>query len=193
MVTGAMVLETIVKWLIPALCVALVGFIASKLIKPWKTGNQANQQAQWDQCMLNSSIPQTMCEKTYEKLKEESNKEDKKLAEKIDKMCDKIDENNKVTEKYHKKVDEQMDLIQQGVLDAHLQNLIATCKQYIRRGYILDAEFETYKARYELYKALGGNGHMDYWHAKMQALPREEIKAQPTTQIPIIAPPKTHL
>lgn len=41
MVSWALVLETVVKWLIPALCVALVGFVASKVIKPWKQGNQA--------------------------------------------------------------------------------------------------------------------------------------------------------
>jgi len=38
------------------------------------------------------------------------------------------------------KVDKSIDLIQKGVLDAHLQNLIATCEVYIKRGYITPVE-----------------------------------------------------
>ena len=67
-------------------------------------------------------------------------------------------------------------MIKQGVQDAHLQNLIATCQVYIKRGYITPAEFETYQGRYKLYKDLGGNGHMEPWNAKICALPNEPPK-----------------
>jgi len=86
------------------------------------------------------------------------------------------------------------------VQDAHLQNLIATCQVYIKRGYITTAEFETYQARYQLYKDLGGNGHMEPWNAKICALPNEPPKPPTTTSgssnnvVPLkqTVPPTTH-
>ena len=36
MVSWAMVLETAIKWLIPAICVAIVGLITAHFVKPLK-------------------------------------------------------------------------------------------------------------------------------------------------------------
>jgi len=87
-----------------------------------------------------------------------------------------------------------MNLIQEGVRDAHLQNLIATCEIYIKRGYITSTELDVYQSRYKLYKELGGNGHMEPWDAKIRALPNEPLTPPVATQStkPVIQPPRTH-
>ena len=88
-----------------------------------------------------------------------------------------------------------MELIQEGVLDAHLQNLIGTCETYIKRGYITATELDAYQSRYNLYKKLGGNGHMEPWDAKICALPNEPPKPPTMTSTPRgtnAIPPVTH-
>ena len=119
---------------------------------------------------------------------------DKEILDQIGELSKNIKEQNESNKMYNAKVDKSIGLIQQGVQDAHLQNLIATCQIYIKRGYITTAEFETYRARYQLYKDLGGNGHMEPWDAKICALPNEPPK--PPTAVsqtkPVILPPMTH-
>lgn len=192
MVSWALVLETVVKWLIPALCVALVGFVASKVIKPWKQGNQAQQQAQWDQCMLNSSLPKTFCENNLKEYKEQSDAKDDEILKSIKELTKTVNDNNLDAVKYHQKIDEQMESLRLGVLDAHLQNLISTCEVYIRRGYITLDEYKAYSERYETYKKLGGNGHMKHWNELIESLPHEmpkKFQSNPAS----ITPPKTHI
>lgn len=204
MVTWAMVLETAIKWLIPALCVAIVGLVASHIIKPYKKGNDAKQQEQWDARFRASHEPKTMGDTEMKKMKEEITSvvtaADNKILEKIGELTNSIDAQNKSNKEYHSRVDKSINLIQQGVQDAHLQNLIATCQVYIKRGYITTAEFETYQSRYQLYKDLGGNGHMEPWNAKICALPNEPPKPPITTSgssnnvVPLkqTIPPTTH-
>jgi len=43
MVTWAMVLETAIKWLIPVLCVAIVGLITAHFVKPFRKGNDVKR------------------------------------------------------------------------------------------------------------------------------------------------------
>jgi hypothetical protein len=98
--------------------------------------------------------------------------------DKIDKISTSIDNQNESNKEYHKKVDKTINLIQEGVRDAHLQNLIATCEGYIKRGYITPTELDVYQSKYKLYKDLGGNGHMEPWDAKVKALPHEHPTKQ---------------
>lgn len=195
MVTWAMVLETIIKWLIPVICVAVVGLVTAHFVKPFRKGNAANRQDDWDEHFRASQEPRKMGDAELSNLKEELNKSDKQILDKISELSNSINEQNEVNREYHKKVDKSINLIQQGVQDAHLQNLIATCQTYIRRGYITSAEFETYQARYKLYKDLGGNGHMEPWDAKIQALPNEPPQKYTNTAVPRVNSnlPQTHL
>jgi len=39
MISGALILETIVKWLIPAICAGLLALFVSHLVKPFKAGS----------------------------------------------------------------------------------------------------------------------------------------------------------
>lgn len=201
MVTWAMVLETAIKWLIPVLCVAIVGLITAHFVKPFKKGNAAAKQEEWDALFDASTHPKTMGDAEWQSVKqslfEVSAGADKEILEKIDKLSTSIEEQNKVNTAYHERVDKSIDLIQQGVQDAHLQNLICTCQTYIRRGYITTAEFETYQQRYKLYKDLGGNGHMEPWNAKICALPNEpKVSTPPPTETSarstLSSLPKTH-
>ena len=200
MVTWAMVLETAIKWLIPMICVAIVGLLTAYLVKPFKKGNSAQRQEDWDSHFLASHEPKKMGDKELEQFKTEIKKTvteaDQEILKQIGELSSNIKLQNESNKVYHDKVDKSIGLIQQGVQDAHLQNLIATCQIYIKRGYITTAEFETYQSRYQLYKDLGGNGHMEPWNAKICALPNEppkpttDTRSGTITQLPI---PKTHV
>ena len=84
-----------------------------------------------------------------------------------------------------------MELIQEGVLDAHLQNLIGTCETYIKRGYITATELDAYQSRYNLYKKLGGNGHMEPWDNAIKRLPHEPLQKHTSTTPIVNTPPIT--
>lgn len=71
-----MILETALKWAIPALCVAIIGVITAKIIKPIQKQNAAQEQADWDEHMRQSQVPQTFCDETYAKLRAESDQKD---------------------------------------------------------------------------------------------------------------------
>lgn len=60
MISWALVLETALKWLIPTICVAIVGLITVHFIKPFKKGNEATQQEEWDKHFRASQEPKTM-------------------------------------------------------------------------------------------------------------------------------------
>ena len=129
-----------------------------------------------------------------EKLTKHITEADQKIMEKIDKLSTAIDNQNDSNKAYYNKVDKSINLIQEGVRDAHLQNLIATCEQYIKRGYITSTELDVYQGRYKLYKELGGNGHMEPWDAKIKALPNEPPKKL-NNPVPNLntKPPVSHL
>lgn len=194
MITWAMVLETAIKWLIPVLCVAIVGLITAHFVKPFRKGNAAAKQEEWDALFDASTHPKTMGDAEWESVKkslfEVSEKADKEIIEKIDKLTSTIDTQNDQAEKYHKKVDEKMELIQEGVLDSHLQNLIGTCETYIKRGYITATELDAYQSRYNLYKKLGGNGHMEPWDNAIKRLPHEPLQKY-TSTVPTVNPVNT--
>ena len=199
MVTWAMILETIIKWLIPVVCVAIVGVITAHFVKPFRKGNETTRQEEWDRHFNASQEPRKMGDEEITKVREELKKTvtdaDQEILQKISELNNNINAQNESNKAYHEKVDKSIGLIQQGVQDAHLQNLIATCQTYIRRGYITSAEFETYQARYKLYKDLGGNGHMEPWDAKIQALPNEPPQKHTNTAVPRVNSnlPQTHL
>lgn len=193
MVSEALILETILKWLIPTLCVAIVGLITAKIIKPLKKQNKAERQQQFDECLQSSTVAASFCDQHYQQLKSESDKNDKEILSRIDNLTNCIEESQVHAEDYHKKVDKHMDLIQKGVLDAHLQNLIATCEVYIKRGYITPVELQAYQERYTLYKNLGGNGHMEPWNRAIMNLPHSPLPTSKNTVVPSVKPPTTHL
>lgn len=198
MVTWALVLETIVKWLIPVVCAGLLAVFIAHLVKPFKAGTQVQQQQTWDANLLASTVAQEQLNGLEKKIVNASKEEDEKILKEIKTLGQQMATQQKEMKQFHDSVDKSIDLIQQGVRDAHLQNLINTCQIFIRRGYITPAEFETYQARYNLYKELGGNGHMEPWNAKVCALPNEPPKPPTFTgeerrNNNILPIPKTHV
>lgn len=193
MISWALIAETALKWLIPTLCVAIVGLITAKIIKPLKAQNKVQQQKTFDECLQSSTVAETFCSEHYKKLKAESDENDKEILNRIDKLTSCIETSNAEAAAYHVKVDKSIDLIQKGVLDAHLQNLIATCEVYIKRGYITPVELQAYQERYTLYKNLGGNGHMEPWNRAIMNLPHSPQPSSKNVVIPSVQPPTTHL
>ena len=203
MVTWAMVLETAIKWLIPVLCVAIVGLITAHLVKPLQKGTEAKQQEEWDKHFKASSEPKIMGDKELatvkKELKDTVHGADQEILKQIKDLSTSINVQNESNKVYHEKVDKSINLIQDGVRDAHLQNLIQTCEGYIKRGYITPTELDVYQSRYKLYKDLGGNGHMEPWDAKVKALPHEPPKLvtqqqqQPVVRQTTTSLPKTHV
>lgn len=92
MVTWAMVLETAIKWLIPMICVAIVGLVTAHFVKPFKKGNAAARQEEWDQHFIASQEPRKMGDTELNNLKEELNKSDKQILDKIGELSNSINE-----------------------------------------------------------------------------------------------------
>lgn len=198
MVTWAMVLETAIKWLIPVLCVAIVGLITAHFVKPFRKGNDVKRQAEWDERFNASQEPKKMGDRELEIMKKELTetvtKADEEILKQIKDVSDNIKDQREKNKIYHDKVDKSMNLIQEGVRDAHLQNLIATCETYIKRGYITSTELDAYQSRFNLYKKLGGNGHMEPWDSAIKRLPHEPSQKHTSTAStinPVNTPPIT--
>ena len=173
-VTGAFVLETILKWLIPFICLACVGIITAKLIGPWKKGNEKEELEKWEKYAQLSHMHEQLCGKQLEEIKIQYGKVDQEILNKLDKLQEQLDREHETSKNYHKTVDQSLDVLREGVLDAHLINLIYTCENYMRRGYITPGELDRYKQRLNLYYKLGGNGHMDYWDDQINQLPHSD-------------------
>jgi len=46
-ITSAFILETILKWFIPFLCLAIVSFLTMKFVNPFKKGNEQQKLEEW--------------------------------------------------------------------------------------------------------------------------------------------------
>lgn len=190
MISGALILETIVKWLIPAICAGLLALFISHLVKPFKAGSQLQIRQAWEQNYRESEEPKKVIEQIKKDLTEITSHADQAIINKIDNLNKEILDQKEISKKYHDDVDKSIKLVRDGVCDAHLQNLISTCEVYIKRGYITATELDAYQNRYNLYKALGGNGHMEPWDAKIKALPNEP--PEKVNAINTSTPPVTH-
>lgn len=185
MVTWGLVLETLVKWGIPVLAAAIIGLIAKHLIDPNKKDRQAGarqrEQAEWDAFARNSTALSEKCQVQIRIMEEAIDKKFAQAEAASKAVDDEIliavkDLQRSVAEIRADLKDSKQDslLLQQGVLDLHLHNLIQTCKIYIERGYITPIELMQYNERMTLYHDLGGNGHMDIWDERVRALPLHE-------------------
>ena len=92
MVTWAIVLETAIKWLIPALCVAIVGLVTAHFIKPFKKGTSANRQEEWDAHFEASTKPKAMGDKELGDFKKEVKDADDKILKEIGELTKSIKE-----------------------------------------------------------------------------------------------------
>jgi len=182
MVTWALVLETLVKWGIPVIAAAIIGFIVKRVIDPKKKDNAAGVklrlQQNWDDAARNSTVLQEKCavqvgemskaiDIKFEQAKAENRLVDEQILAAVRDLQLSM---NEIKDELKEQKDTQT-LLQSGVLDMHLHNLIQTCKVYIERGYITHIELMQYNERLTLYHKLGGNGHMDIWDERIRALP----------------------
>jgi len=105
MVTWAMVLETAIKWLIPALCVAIVGLVTAHVIKPFRKGTKANKQEEWDKYFLASTEPKKMGDKELEEVKKELKEAvttaDQEILRQIGELSTNIKDQNESNKAYH--------------------------------------------------------------------------------------------
>lgn len=171
-VTGTFVIETILKWAIPFICLAIVGLLTARFVNPFQKGTKQQQIEQWETLANNSSLHRqfaqqlNVIEANYQHL-------DQEILNKLNQ----IQEQNKIEREElktrHGKIDEQLNLLREGVLENHLTNLIYTCQNFIEQGYVTPGELDRYNSGYYLYKKLGGNGHMDYWHDQVMKLPHK--------------------
>ena len=171
-ITGTFILEILLKWLIPFICLAVVSLITARLVNPYKKGNRQERIEEWENLANSSSL-----HKTFERQINFLEKNYQRVDEEIIKRLDAIQEQDKINreelKKHNEQVDIQLSLLREGVLETHLTNLIYTAQNFIDQGYITPAELDRYNQGYHLYKKLGGNGHMDYWHAQVMKLPHK--------------------
>ena len=72
-----------------------------------------------------------------------------------------------------KNVLKTIELIREGMLSSHLDNLVQECKGWIKKGWIPLDSLERFEEKYSLYRALGGNGHMEPWASRVRELPNK--------------------
>lgn len=175
MITGAAILDLVLKWLIPFICVALMGFLTVRFVKPWKVGNENERLKEWEHMAQKSDKLSQMCNRQVQTIQASSEKTDAKIMEMVDAMKEEFTVARQDVLENRKEMNGTLNLLRIGLVDIHLQNLIRTCEKYIKRGYITPIELEHYKERLKIYHDLGGNGHMDTWDKLIQELPHREI------------------
>ena len=189
MISWGMVLETLVKWGIPVIAAAIIGFIVKYLIDPSKkdrlAGAAQRKQDEWDACARESNVMNEKCqiqirtmEEAIDKKFEQAEAANRAVDEEILIAVKDLQASVAAIRADMKDNDSVRNVMKQGVLDLHLHNLISTCKIYIERGYITPVEIMQYNERMTLYHALGGNGHMDIWDERIRALPLREHSEQ---------------
>lgn len=124
------------------------------LYNRYRKGRDAEEQARWD--ARAAGLKQSL-----EDFKRSSESTDRRILAKMDEMQD----------AYMTALKEQTDGLRDATLNSHLRTLIRDSKMYIERGYILPVELEDYEEQCRVYSSLGGNGHMDIWRTKVEALP----------------------
>lgn len=165
------VLETILKWLIPFVCAGLISWITVKVVNPLKKQSEQEKIAEWEATARKTNIHHEIFDKYTDDLRHESQAMDTKIFEKLETLEKRWDLRMDQLGAQQLQNAKDLDAVRQGVLDAHLQNLISSCQVYIQRGYITPAELIQYNERLGIYKRLGGNGHMDAWDDRVKALP----------------------
>ena len=170
-VTGAFVIETILKWAIPFICLAIVGLITARLVNPIKKGNEQARLEEWEDMARKSDLHEELCGKHLQAFQKESEAMDHKILTKLDQMDQAWKNDIACLQESSERNSHDIDIVRQGVLDAHLQNLIQTSNEFIEKGFVTHAELMLYNARLAIYHRLGGNGHMDSWDERVKALP----------------------
>lgn len=176
-VAEGLVLETFIKWIIPFLCVALVSFITYLIARPkkvYKKGAELTALEEWENLARKSDLHEQLCGKHIAKLQANSQAMDQQILNKLEILSNTIEYNKNEAIAERKTLEKNLDVMREGILDAHLINLIYTCENYIRRGYITPGELDRYKQRLDLYHKLGGNGHMNYWDDMINHLPHSD-------------------
>lgn len=168
---GALVL----KWVVPFVCAGIVAFITFLLAKPkliYKKGTEAQQLDEWNTLAAKSQMAKDMscCKEKLSNIESESKTSDAQILNALTSLELSVGTINNKLDKQQTEIDN----MREGVLDAHLQNLIETCKVYVARGYVTPLEFDHYNTRLDVYYKLGGNGHMDNWNKLMMQLPKHE-------------------
>lgn len=71
------------------------------------------------------------------------------------------------------KLDDKIQLVKDGTMEAMCNRLKYLCKCYIKEGRIDLDDYEDLKRMHEAYKKLGGNGFVDKLMAKVGELPND--------------------
>lgn len=60
--------------------------------------------------------------------------------------------------------------MREALLSSHYQSLLEKCKYYVSAGVITADELDDLETDYEIYKSLGGNGHLTMWMTRVRQL-----------------------
>lgn len=60
--------------------------------------------------------------------------------------------------------------MREALLSSHYQSLLEKCKHYVSSGEITTDELDDLETDYEIYKSLGGNGHLEMWMTRVRQL-----------------------
>lgn len=163
--------EYFLKWLIPFLCAGVFSLFIVPFWNKYKTGEKAALQQKWDECATDFKAEVSSFEASVSKEESRLSKEIKELKLASDAQDKAIEERLlKVQELLLQKIDESTRGVREAVLQSHLRDLLADGKIYIEQGFVTLEQLADYEDRYQIYKSLGGNGHMDPWIKKVRSL-----------------------
>ena len=60
--------------------------------------------------------------------------------------------------------------MREAILSSHYSSLLDRSKRYVQQGHLTADELDELEDNYEIYKKLGGNGHMALWMHKVREL-----------------------
>lgn len=151
-------LEYFLKWFIPFACAGLFAVCVKPLIDAIKRGKRSARDEEFKHAFQHEIAP---VQEQLQTIANKSEKEDSRLEGKIDGLS--------------KEIQQATAGLREAILVTHLRDLVADSKRYINQGWLSADEWEDYDNRYNVYRMLGGNGHMDAWYPKVKNLPQHPV------------------
>ena len=176
-----LILEKVISWGVPVLCVAIVTYLVKPFIKTHKKGQELEEQEEWDNRSAKmkddfdsrlSALESHHCEDTSElenKIKAIEQKEDT-TQELLKQILKNIQQNNK---EFHDRIDTFEKKNTDAFVQIYQRDLIVDGKTYLNNKKWTPNQKSNFKKRYNQYKAWGGNGDIEPWIEKLNRLPVE--------------------
>lgn len=176
-----LILEKIISWGVPVICIAVVTYLIKPFLKTHKKGQEIEDQEEWDN---HSSKMKTALEGQISTLENKHDEDTSDLSKRIqvlenrdqttqillETILAEVKGNNTEFQNSFQAMDKKNT---EAFVQIYQRDLIVDGKTYINNKKWTPNQKSNFKKRYEQYKAWGGNGDMEPWIEKLNRLPIE--------------------